>query len=130
MHCLTNRFSILELCTSMDDPNKSKPEELQINLRNLKRGKKRPMSNNILIRTISNQRSTELQIQLESISSHHPMAVTALLDSGATGLFIDIDFVYAKNLTTTKLPKAIPVYNIDGSLNDHGSIKESVDLIV
>ena len=83
-----------------------------------------------LIRTITNRNSTELKIFLESISSHHPMAVSALLDSGATGLFIDTEFVQAKNLTTTKLPRAIPVYNIDGSLNQHGSIKETVDLIL
>jgi transposase InsO family protein len=58
------------------------------------------------------------------------MAVTALLDSGATGLFIDADFAQSKNLTTTRLPRSIPVYNIDGSLNHHGSVKETVDLIL
>ena len=58
------------------------------------------------------------------------MTVTALLDSGATGLFIDADFVQAKNLTVQRLPRSIPVYNIDGSLNVHGSIKETVDLIL
>ena len=89
-----------------------------------------PIPPHILIRTISNRSSTELQIQLEPISTHHPMAVNALLDSGATGLFIDADFVQAKNLPTDKLPRAIPVYNIDGSLNTHGSIKETVDLII
>jgi hypothetical protein len=89
-----------------------------------------PSPSNILIRTISNKNSTELDIYLESTSSHHPMAVKALLDSGATGLFIDSEFVQAKNMSTNRLPRAIPVYNIDGSLNHHGSVKETVDLIV
>ena len=83
-----------------------------------------------LIRTISNRNSTELQIQIETVSSHHPIAVKALLDSGATSLFIDEDFVRAKNISVTRLPKAIPVYNIDGTLNQHGSVRETVDLIL
>ena len=105
--------------TQLDSPNhddSEKPQDLP--------------TPHILIRMISNRNSTELTIQLESISSHHPMTVTALLDSGATGLFIDADFVQAKNLTVQKLPQSIPVYNIDGSLNNHGSIKETVDLIL
>jgi hypothetical protein len=84
----------------------------------------------ILIRSTTPRYSTELLIQLESIYSHRPMAVKALLDSGATGLFIDADFVKAKGLSTTKLTRAIPVYNIDGTLNQLGSVKETVDLII
>ena len=105
--------------TQLDSPNhddSEKPQDLP--------------TPHILIRTISNRNSTELTIQLESISSHHPMTVTALLDSGATGLFIDADFVQAKNLTVQKLPRSIPIYNIDSSLNNHVSIKETVDLIL
>ena len=105
--------------TQLDSPNhddSEKPQDLP--------------TPHILIRMISNRNSTELTIQLESISSHHPMTVTALLDSGATGLFIDADFVQAKNLTVQKLPQSMPIYNIDGSLNNHGSIKETVDLIL
>ena len=58
------------------------------------------------------------------------MGVDALLDSGATGLFIDSEFVEAKNLTTQKLPRAIQVYNIDGTLNEHGSVTHTVDLVI
>jgi hypothetical protein len=87
------------------------------------------MPNRILLRSMEPQ-STELNLHLESISSHHSMGVTALLDSGATGLFIDSDFIHAKNLTTDKLPRPVPVYNIDGTLNEGGHIKETVDLIV
>jgi len=83
-----------------------------------------------LIRTISNRNSTELQIQIETVSSHHPISVKALLDSGATGLFIDKDFVRAKNMSVNRLPRAIPVYNIDGTLNQRGSVREAVDLIL
>ena len=83
-----------------------------------------------LVRSSHLRRSTELSLHIETIDSHHPMGITALLDSGATGLFIDEDFVKAKNITTHKLPHSIAVYNIDGTLNQHGSIKETVELII
>ncbi|PFH45415.1 hypothetical protein AMATHDRAFT_100395, partial [Amanita thiersii Skay4041] len=52
------------------------------------------------------------------------LSATALLDSGATGLFLDKKYVEHHNLNTKKLPRAIPVYNVDGTLNQGGSIQE------
>ena len=98
MPCLTNRFSILENCTddiqytlAMESSPTVPLEDMPIN---------DPDPNHILIRSSRLRNSTELQLHIESVSSHHPMGVTALLDSGATGLFIDADYVHAKNLTT------------------------------
>lgn len=84
----------------------------------------------VLLRSARIKKSTELDVQLESVDSHQPFDAKALLDSGATGLFIDDDFVKAKNLTRNRLPRSILVYNIDGTLNEHGSVKETVDLVV
>ena len=58
-----------------------------------------------------------------------PLAIDSLVDSGATGLFIDVEFVKEQKLRTCPLPHAIPIYNIDGTANEAGSIKEEVDLI-
>src|SRR5882724_10927549 len=58
------------------------------------------------------------------------MSVEALIDSGATSMFIDIEFVRSKNIWTHRLPRAIPVYNVDGTPNEAGHITEVVDLIV
>src|SRR3979490_479844 len=44
-------------------------------------------------------------------------------------MFSDIKFVQAERLKTHHLPRAIPVYNIDGTPNEAGSIKGEVDLI-
>lgn len=52
------------------------------------------------------------------------------LDHHTTGLFIDAAYAEAKKLTRKRLPRSILVYNIDGTLNEHGSIKETVDLVV
>ncbi|KAG2119662.1 uncharacterized protein F5147DRAFT_564018, partial [Suillus discolor] len=46
----------------------------------------------------------------------------ALLDSGATGCYIDEGFARAKGLTLESLPRPIPVYNADGSHNEGGPI--------
>lgn len=54
----------------------------------------------------------------------------ALLDCGATGLFLDVKFVRYHNLNTIKLPRPVPVYNVDGTLNKSGSISEEVDLVM
>jgi len=118
MPCLIESSSNSEMC--IDAPRSNTVDVLSDHTEDV----------SCLIRTISNRNSTELQIHVETISSHHPISVKALLDSGATGLFIDEDFVRAKNISTNRLPRAIPVYNIDGTLNQHGSVKETVDLIL
>src|SRR3979490_2241724 len=68
-------------------------------------------------------------LKVQSVDTGCPLAIDALLDSGTTEMFIDIEFVQAKRLKTHCLPHAIPVYNIDGTPNEAGTIKEEVDLI-
>ena len=50
--------------------------------------------------------------------------ILALLDSGCTGTTMDQRFTKEKGLETHKLPRPIPVYNADGSINQAGSITE------
>jgi hypothetical protein len=82
----------------------------------------------VYIRSISSKSSTQLPIILRTLDTGIRLSVTALLDSGATGLFIDQSFVKYHNLNTRKLQRAVPVYNVDGTLNKNGSIQEEVDL--
>jgi hypothetical protein len=56
--------------------------------------------------------------------------VTALLDSGVTGLFIDHDFALAEKLTMQSLTRPAPVYNVNGTPNKGGEIGEVVDVIL
>ena len=74
--------------------------------------------------------STHIQVQLRTLDTGAQLDLKALLDSGATGLFLSTSFVRMNNLNTRKLPRAIPVYNVDGTLNQGGSITEEVDLIM
>ena len=54
----------------------------------------------------------------------------ALLDSGAIGMFIDRAYVKANHLPTQTLSSPIPVRNVDGTLNEAGSVTEVVELVL
>ena len=54
------------------------------------------------------------------------MQVEALVDSGATTMFIDKTFVRKNHLVTNRLPKPCPVTNADGTPNKAGFITEYV----
>ena len=53
----------------------------------------------------------------------------ALIDTGATGQFIDIKYVWSNELQTYHLPCSLAVYNVDGTPNKAGRITEAVDLV-
>jgi len=57
-------------------------------------------------------------------------SVKALLDSGATGSFIDRDFIHLKGINTRTLSRNIPVFNVDGSPNEAGQISEVIDILL
>ena len=74
--------------------------------------------------------STHIQVQIKTLDTGSQHDLVGLLDSGATGLFLSTSFVERNNLNTRKLSRAIPVYNVDGSLNHGGSIIQEVDVIM
>ena len=76
------------------------------------------------------EHSTKISAHLCSIHSGATHSVTVLLDSGATGMFIDQEFVRCNNLETNPLPEAIPVYNVNGTTNHNGSIHEVYEVIL
>ncbi|EGO30504.1 hypothetical protein SERLADRAFT_343198, partial [Serpula lacrymans var. lacrymans S7.9] len=55
---------------------------------------------------------------------------SALLDSGANGIFIDQVWAEPIGLPLTKLDVSIPVYNIDGTLNVGGCITHKCSFVV
>ena len=137
--CSTNRFTVLEveecsedienLCCSAN-ASSSLPTPQAASEITLENQDIQPDPAQILLRSSHLRRSTELKIFIETIDSHRPMSSLALLDSGATGCFIDEDFIKSRNITAKRLPRPIALYNIDGTLNEYGSVKETVDLVV
>ena len=56
--------------------------------------------------------------------------VDALLDSGATGCFVDKSWALDRRLQLSKLVKPVPVLNIDGTRNQEGNIMHYVLLTI
>jgi len=54
-----------------------------------------------------------LSVKLLITNTNEVHFIKALLDCGATGSFIDKDFVYSKRINTQSISYPIPVFNVD-----------------
>jgi len=72
-------------------------------------------------------REVWLKVGLEKLESHEGVAVKVLLDSSATGLFMDTTFVKEKGFKMEKLKKPLLVRNVDGTMNAGGAIMHQVE---
>lgn len=57
------------------------------------------------------------------------MKTIGIIDSGATGLFIDRNFAHHHNMNLWELPNSIQLSNIDGTRNSAGNIMHTVRLL-
>jgi len=71
-----------------------------------------------------------LPVEIGTMDTSELHSVKALLDSGATGSFIDRDFICSKGINTRTLSCNIPVFNVDGSPNETGQISEVIDILL
>ena len=71
-------------------------------------------------------------IQVPFILSHYrgKAEETALLDSGATENFVDHTTIVRLRLGTKKLERPRAVFNVDGTLNKHGTITYACNLMI
>jgi hypothetical protein len=53
-----------------------------------------------------------------------------LIDCGATGCFIDMEWAKLNSIPTHPLTKLIPVYNVNSTANDAGMITDIADIIL
>jgi len=58
-----------------------------------------------------------MRVGLEKLENHKGVVVRVLLDSGATGPFMDITFAQEKRFKMEKLKKPLLVRNVDGMVN-------------
>ena len=66
-------------------------------------------------------------MRLEKLENYKGVAVKVLLDSGATGLFMDIAFAKEKGFKIEKLKNLLLVRNMDGTANVGGAIMYQVE---
>jgi len=71
-----------------------------------------------------------LPVEIGTMDTSELHSIKALLDCGATGSFIDRDFVHSKGMNTQTLSRNIPVFNVDSSPNEAGHISKVVDVIL
>ena len=84
-----------------------------------------------LVTPVTGSTSLKLKVELETTDTGEVKSVNSFMDSGgATGVFIDRHYAKSNWLHNRKLSEPIPVYNIDGTLNEAGSITEVVDLVM
>jgi len=74
--------------------------------------------------------STILPIEIGTTDTSKVHSVKVLLDSEATGNFIDKDFVCTKGISTWNVFRPIPVFNVDGFPNEARQISEVVDVVL
>ena len=77
--------------------------------------------------TLQLLREVWMKVGLEKLENHEGVVVKALLDSRATGLFMDITFAQEKGFKMEKLKKPLLVRNVDGTVNAEGAIIYQVE---
>jgi len=68
-----------------------------------------------------------MRIGMKRIDTHEGVTVKALLDSGATGMFVDRKFTEKHGFRMNKLEKPLIVTDVDRSNNSGGRITHEVE---
>jgi len=68
-----------------------------------------------------------MKVGLEKLENHEEVAVKALLDSRAIGLFIDMTFAKEKGFKMERIKKPLMVKNVNGTINVGGAIMYQVE---
>jgi len=78
-------------------------------------------------RTFKMLREVWLNIGVEKIDMHEGIMIKALLDSGATGMFMDRQTAARHRFKLQKLERPIAIRNVDGTNNSGGAITYQVE---
>jgi len=73
-------------------------------------------------------REVMVKIGLERIDMQEGMTVEALLDSGATGLVMSLEFTRKQRFKFKKIENPIYVRNVNGTLNKKEPIENTVEV--
>ena len=132
----SNRFSVLDIHEPELDEDAQHTPELPtppaIGSHKPRQPKwEKRMPPKLVIRSLEKDPSCIMvPIHLKMTDTMEEASTEAMVDTGATGDFVDQDFVNQAKLPTRKLSQPIPVYNVDGTLNEARSIREVVDMVM
>jgi len=68
-----------------------------------------------------------LNVGVEKLDMHESVTIKALLDSGATGMFMDKRMTDRHGFKLQKLERLIMVRNVDGTNNSRGAITHQIE---
>jgi hypothetical protein len=71
---------------------------------------------------VASRNERTLRFPVKLLVGDQIVETTALIDSGATGKFLDLGLLSLANFPLQRLPKPIQAYNVDGSTNQKGTI--------
>ena len=93
--------------------------------------KKKPIGEERVLRqTMKPLREIWMKVGMEKIDTHKGVTVKALLDSGATGMFVDRKFAEKHRFKMEKLDRPSKVTNVDGTDNVGESITHKIECII
>ena len=104
--------SLLTPFDNSKSPESVNPEELVLELR----------------RSVTMEREVKVPVEVQGPA--FPIKVDALLDSSATGCFIDKSWALERRIELKPLKNPIPVLNVDGTRNQAGDITHFVSVII
>jgi len=78
-------------------------------------------------RTLKPLREVWLEVRIEKLYNHKGVIVKALLDNGATGIFVNKKFVEEHGFKLEKLDRPVEVKNVDGTSNSRGNITHELE---
>jgi hypothetical protein len=76
------------------------------------------------------ENSLNIDVEIETTDTAIKRNTNALVDCGATGLFVNAEDVRSNNISTCRLTTPIPIYNVDRTANEAGAITEITDIIL
>jgi len=83
-----------------------------------------------IIASTPSTNSLDINVEIETMDTGIKHCTRSLVDCSAMGLFMDTEWAHANNVTTCVLIQPIPVYNVDGTPNEGGAIREIADVIL
>jgi len=130
-----NRFSVLEITEPKVDEEAQEPDTPTLPPTKPRKPRwpkwEKWIKCKLVIRSLDlDAKCIMLPIHLKTTDTMEETSTEAMVNTGATRDFIDQDFVTGAKLPICKLSQPIPVYNVDGTLNEARSIREVVDMIM
>src|SRR3981189_1705588 len=118
--------SVFDCAKVVPQPSPSPKKVARIHLANWERR----LPKKFIIAMTPSENSLNINVEIETTDTVMKCNINALVDCGATSLFVDTEYVRSNNISTHRLTTPIPVYNVDGTANEAGAITEIADVIL